>query len=186
MQAQDFLKKFEKETVALLEDFKKEIIKIRTSRPSPELVEDILVEAYDRRMPLKQLASISVVPPNAIFLEVWDKNLIPAIKNALNRSQLGLNPVEENNQLKLYLPSLTQERRKELIQLVLKIKENTRIKVRQLRDEILKEIKKSYEEKVISEDEMFSLKKKIDDEVEKFNKSLDELEKKKVEEINNS
>ena len=186
MKSQNFLKKFEEEVKIIKENFQKEVVKIRTSRPSPALVEDILVEAYNSKMPIKHLASISIVPLNVIVLEVWDKSVIPAIKNAISRSQLGLTPVEDNNLLKLHLPSLTEERKKELIQVLSRIKEETRIRIRQLRDEVLKEIKKNFEEKLLSEDEMFYSKEKIDELIEKVNKELDEIEKKKIEEINNS
>jgi len=108
MKSQNFFKKFEEEVKIIKENFQKEVVKIRTSRPSPALVEDILVEVYNSKMPIKHLASISIVPPNVIVLEVWDKSVIPAIKNAISRSQLGLTPVEDNNLLKLHLPSLNQ------------------------------------------------------------------------------
>ncbi len=183
---QKFLKEAKEKTEVIKVSFQNEIIKVRTSRPSPELVEDLKVDAYNSKMPLKHLASISVIPPNAIKIEVWDKTLIPAIKNAISHSQLGLTPQEDGNILKLYLPALSEERKKELALILSKMKEEARIKIRKFRDEILKEIKKSFEDKLLSEDEMFSLKEKIEKIIEETNKELDEIERKKIEEIEKS
>lgn len=183
---QEILKNLQKKIDFLKENFRKEIIKIRTSRPSAELVEDLSVEVYNSKMPLKHLASISIAPPNAIIIEVWDKNIISNIKNSLSRSLVGLTPQEEGNILKIFLPALSQERKKELILILSRMKEDVRIKIRILRDEILKEVKQNYENKLLSEDEMFSLKEKIEKIIEEANKELDKTEKQKIEEIEKS
>jgi ribosome recycling factor len=101
-------------------------------------------------------------------------------------ANLGLNPVEDGNSLKLYLPSLSQERKKELINVLSKKKEEARIKIRQLRDDFLKMVKKDFENNEISEDEMFSFKKELQKKIEEINQELENIEEQKIKEIENS
>ncbi|HOQ15444.1 MAG TPA: ribosome recycling factor [Candidatus Paceibacterota bacterium] len=180
------IKNFSNQIDKIRDDFKQEIRKLRTSRPSTELVEDILVEVYGAKTPLKHLASISVSPPNIIIVEIWDRSILSNIKKSIMEANLGLNPVEDGNSLKLYLPSLSQERKKELINVLSKKKEEARIKIRQLRDDFLKMVKKDFENNEISEDEMFSFKKELQKKIEEINQELENIEEQKIKEIENS
>lgn len=179
----EITKNLEKAAQEITESFHSEILSLRTSRPSPSLVENISVESYGNFLPLKHLASISIMPPNIISIEPWDKSLLNNIKKAIEASNLGLTPQLEANQLRLYLPSLTKERKEELIKILNLKKEDFRIKLRQLREETLQNIKELFEKKEISEDEKFRLKDEIQKIIDKSNEKLDEYETNKKKEI---
>ncbi|MFA5360508.1 MAG: ribosome-recycling factor [Candidatus Paceibacterota bacterium] len=180
------IKKFEQQTKELLEDFQKEISSFRSSRPTTALVEDIKVDSYGVWTPLKHLAGISIKPPNAIIIELWDENLLGSVKKALESSNLGLTPVQEGKQIKLFLPSLSAERKEELARLIGVKKEEYRVKLREAREKLVQEIEQKYKNKEISEDEKFRLKEEIQKLVGKTNDSFDGIEERKKEEILNS
>ncbi|MDD5760773.1 MAG: ribosome-recycling factor [Candidatus Pacebacteria bacterium] len=180
------IKKFEEQTTKLLEDFQKEISSFRSSRPTTALVEDIKVDSYGVLTPLKHLAGISIKLPNVIIIDVWDENLLGAVKRALDSSNLGLTPIQEGKQIKLFLPSLSAERKEELIKLIGFKKEEYRVKTREAREKLLQETDQKYKNKEISEDEKFRLKEEIQKLVGKTNESFDKIEEQKKEEILNS
>jgi ribosome recycling factor len=180
------IKQFEEQTKKLSDEFHEEISLFRTSRPTTALVEDIKIDSYGALTPLKHLAGISIKLPNVIIIELWDEALMPAIKKALEFSNLGLNPSQEGKQIKLFLPSLSKERKEELIKLIGLKKEEYRIKLRELREKFIEEINKKYEDKELSEDEKFRLKEETQKVVEKINEVLDQKEEQKKQEILNS
>jgi ribosome recycling factor len=177
------IKKFEEQTKKILEDFQKEISSFRSSRPTTALVENIKIDSYGVLTPLKHLAGISIKLPNVIIIEVWDESLKSAIKKAIESSNLGLTPVEEGKQIKLFLPSLSKERKDELVKLLGVKKEEYRVRVRESREKLIQEIDEKYKNKEISEDEKFRLKEEVQKIVEKTNESLDKAEEQKKEEI---
>jgi len=180
---------FEKKTKLLINQFKEEILALRSSRPSSAQVENIKVECYNTQSPIKHLASISIVLPNIIIIEPWDVTIVPNILKSLTSSSLGVNPAVEGRpacagrQIKLFLPALTKERKEALVKLISSIKEEYRVRLRKTREEIVSEIKQSFEEKTISEDEKFRLLEEVQKVVEKTNKTLDEAAEKKEKEI---
>jgi len=182
----DFLKNFEEKTNLLIEQFKEEILALRTSRPSAPQVENIKVECYNTQSPIKHLASIAIVLPNIIIIEPWDATIVPNIVQSLTSSSLGVNPSVEGRQIKLFLPALTKERKEALIKLINSIKEEYRVRLRKSREEIVAEIKQGFEEKTISEDEKFRLLEEAQKVVDKINKTLDEAAEKKEKEISES
>ncbi len=183
---QELLKKLEEEIKRVTEEFHQEIMGLRTSRPSSALVENIPVEAYGVFQPIKHLANISLMPPNGIIIEPWDKTILNNIKKAIETSNLGLSPQLEGNIIRILLPSLTKERKEELIRVLSVKKENFRIKIRQKREDALEEVKNLFENKKISEDEKFRLKEEIQKIVDKGNEKLDEYENNKQREIEES
>lgn len=173
----------EEKTNLLINQFKEEILALRTSRPSAAQVENIKVECYNTQSLIKHLASISIVLPNIIIIEPWDATIVPNISKSLTSSSLGVNPAVEGRQIKLFLPALTKERREILVKLIGSIKEEYRKRLRKAREETITEIKQSFEEKTISEDEKFRLLEDVQKVVEKTNKVLDETAEKKEVEI---
>jgi len=174
---------FEEKTNLLIDQFKEEILTLRTSRPSAAQVENIKVECYNTQSLIKHLASISIVLPNVIVIEPWDAAIVPHILKSLTSSSLGVNPAVEGRQIKLFLPVLTKERKEALIRLVGSIKEEYRVRLRKTREETAAAIKKEFELKTISEDEKFRLLEEVQKVVEKTNKILDEAAEKKEKEI---
>ena len=180
------IEKFKEQTKKLLEDFFNEIIGFRTSRPTTALVDNIKVDCYGSLSPLKHVASVSIKLPNVIIIEPWDEGLASFVKKALESSSLGLTPSQEGKQIKLFLPPLSRERKDELVKLIGSTKEEYRVKLREIRDELLGEVKEEFDKKEISEDEKFRLKEETQKIVEQTNKSLDNQEKQKADEILNS
>ena len=180
------IEKLKEQTKKLLEDFFNEILGFRTSRPTTALVDNIKVDCYGSLSPLKHLASVSIKLPNVIIIEPWDEGLVTSVKKALESSSLGLTPSQEGKQIKLFLPPLSRERKDELVKLIGITKEEYRVKLREMRDKLLEEVKEGFDKKEISEDEKFRLKEEIQKIVEQTNKSLDSQEKQKADEILNS
>jgi len=142
---------------------KSELTQIRTGRANPSLLEDIEVMAYDSKMALKELGSITLADAQTILITPWDKNLIPDIEKAIRESESRLNPVEVGGNLKVPVPPLTEDRRKELVRLVNQKIEECKQAVRNIRQDAMKDIDKDFDEKVISEDEKFTQKEEAED-----------------------
>lgn len=183
---QPLLKKLEEEIKIITDNFHQEILGLRTSRPSASLVENIAVEAYGGYQPIKYLANISIIPPNVIVIEAWDKSILGNIKKAIENANLGINPQQEASLIRICLPPLTKERKEELIKLLSIKKEEFRIKIRQARENALEKVKEMFEKKEISEDEKFRLKEEIQKIIDKGNEKLDEYELNKKKEIEES
>lgn len=136
-----------------IEALNKELSSIRTGRASPALVEHIKVDYHGVLTPLIQLASISVPDPKTITIHPWDRTIINNIDKALLKSDLGLNPTNDGNNIRISLPALTEERRKDLIKIVHKRLEEGRVTVRNIRREAVEELKLSEKNKEISQDQ---------------------------------
>ena len=165
------------------QDFSQAIASIRGSRPTPALVENIKVSCYGGKSLLKNIASISIQLPKTIVIEPWDQSLREAISKAILSSSLSLTPNTNGNQILLFLPALSQERRKELIKLIGQEKEEARIKLKQMREEFLSQIKKSFQDKEITEDEKYRRLDEIQELIKKINSELDTIEERKVKEL---
>lgn len=179
----DILKDLENHINQSIERFKSQLAGIRGSRPTPKIVEDIQVDYFGQKLTIKQLGSISVIPPREIQIAVWDKQSITNVAKAIESSNLNLSANIEGNLIKISLPPLSQERREELIKAVKKETEETRIKIRSLRDEINKKIVHQLEIKEINEDDKFRLKEKVQKLVDEKNKDIDNLLENKIKEI---
>ncbi len=132
---------------------KQELAGLRTGRASPHLLDPVQVDAYGTHMPLNQVATISVPEPRLLNVQVWDKSLVHAVEKAIVNSNLGLSPATEGQVLRLRIPELNQERRKELVKLAHKYSENARVAVRHVRRDGLDVLKKLEKEHKISEDD---------------------------------
>jgi len=158
-----------------LAHFAKELKNLRTNRATGELVEDIRVEAYGQNMDLKGVASITVLDPKTIQIEPWDKNLVKEIEKALMGSGLGITPKVAGAVIHLNLPPMTEENRKELVKIINQKAEQTRITIRNLREDAREQILRDEKAKTITEDEKYSFQEKLDASVGKYNKKIEEL-----------
>lgn len=163
--------------------YKEEIAGIRTGRASSLLVENIMVSCYNSKMAIKEIAGISVPDIRLILIEPWDKSIINDIDKAIQLSGLGLSPNNDGNIIRVALPSLTAERRTQLVK-TLKVKqEEIRIEIRKTRENERNLIKKTEKEGKISEDEKFRLDKKLQDEVDKTGDLIKKMTEDKEKEI---
>lgn len=156
---------------------------VRTGRASPALLDNIVVEYYGALTPLKQLAQISVPEPRMMVVQAYDKNALKDIERAIQKSDLGINPMIEGGVVRLILPQLTQERRRDLVKLIKNETEKSKISLRNIRREVIDALKKQKENKEISEDVAKSLEEKIQKVTDKFSAEIDKLEKNKEAEI---
>lgn len=144
-----------------LEGLKEENASVRTGRATTGLLEHIQVTIYGSRMPLNQLASLSIPEPRVILVQPWDKGSIQAIDKAIRESDLGLNPINDGKLLRVPMPELTEQRRKELVKLIHKYGEASKIAMRNVRREGIEQLRKSEKNKAISKDDLFSLEKQV-------------------------
>ncbi len=180
----DVVEQFKEKVKKALASFEQEVRGVRVGRPSAALVENLDVEYYGQRTPLKHISSIGIVPPREIHIQVWDEDAISAVSAAIKSSDLGLSPNTEGNVIKLYLPELSKERCEELVRYIKKIAEEYRIQVRHLRDEANKEVDRFFEQKEISEDDKFRLKDGVQKETEQANGMIESVLERKEKEIN--
>jgi len=145
-----------------------ELSGIRTGRASPALVEDVLVEYHGTNLPLRQLANIAVPEPALISIQPWDRSSLRSVEKALLKANLGLNPSNDGSIIRLAIPPLSEERRTELAKLVGKRVEERKVAVRNIRRDFVSKLKQMEKDKVISQDEMETTLKKVDELTEAF------------------
>lgn len=160
-----------------------ELAKLRTGRASPALLDGIKVEYYGNPVPLNQVAAISIPDPKMIVIQPWDKSVLPEIEKAVYKAQTGLVPNNDGNLIRISIPLLTEERRRDLIKLVHKLGEDTKVAIRNIRREANDLIKKQEKDKQISEDESHQLSSRIQKTTDDSIKSVDEILKTKEKEV---
>ena len=174
-----FRERMEKAVVALKEEFGS----LRTGRASASLLDQVHVEAYGANMPLNQLGAISVPEPRSISVSVWDKGLVVSVEKAIRSAGLGLNPVVEGQNLRVPIPPLTEERRKDLAKLAGRYAEQQRVAVRNVRREANDELKKAEKDGVISQDELKRMEAEVQKITDEAVRRVDEALKTKEHEI---
>ena len=147
-----------------LEDFRHDLATVRTGRASASLLDHIRVEYYGTPTPLSQVASLGVPEPSLLTVQAWDASLLPVIEKAVRASDLGLNPMNDGKILRIPIPPLTEERRRELVKHLHKVLENHRTAIRNIRRDANESLKKLLKDKQISEDE----EKRALDEIQKL------------------
>lgn len=175
----DLRDKMTRTVEALERDFKR----IRTGRASTALLEGIKVDCYETQMPLEQVASIAAPESRLITIQPWDLSVIGDIEKAILKSELGLTPVSDGKIIRISIPPLTEERRKELAKLAKKMAEENRISVRNLRREANDMFKDLKTEKEISEDEFYKSQEDVQKITDEFIKTIDEITSRKEKEI---
>jgi ribosome recycling factor len=167
----------------VLEDCRAELAAVRTGRASASLLDHIKVEYYGTPTPLNQVATLGVPEPSMLTVQPWDPSLLPVIDKAIRSSDLGLNPVNDGKILRVPIPPLTEERRKELVKHLHKVLENHRTAVRNIRRDANEALKKLLKDKQISEDEERRGLEEIQRLTDEFIERLDAQEKSKEKEI---
>lgn len=166
-----------------VEHFASEAAKIRTGRANPGLVEGLMVDYYGVKTPLKQIAGIVIPEARQIVIQPWDKSNLVQIETAIRESDLGLNPGNDGQVIRIMLPALTEERRHDLVKALNSRAEESRIVIRTVREEIWKDIQDTERAGGISEDEKFRGKDELQKVVDEYNHKLEAVRKKKEEEI---
>ncbi len=185
MPYQELIKQRKGDFNAAFEWAKNEVASIRTGRAHSSLVEDIQVDYLGSRLKVKELATITIPEPRALFIQPWDKQTIPLIEKAIRESAHGINPASDSQGVRITLPPLTEERRKEFIRLLHNKVEEARIKTRQVREDILKKVQAEVRAKTAREDDLRRAKEELQKIIDDINKRFDELVKKKEQELMN-
>jgi ribosome recycling factor len=166
-----------------LKAFQDELAGLRTGRASSHLLEHIKVDMYGSFMPISQVGTVSVPEPRLITVSVWDKEAVKSVEKAIRESDLGLNPIAEGQVIRVSLPDLTEERRKDLIKIAHKYAEQGRIAIRNIRREGMDIIKKMQKSKEISEDDSHKFSEDIQKTTDEYIKKVDQLLSTKEKEI---
>lgn len=166
-----------------IEHLKSELASLRTGRATSALIEDLEVDYYGAKTPLKAMAAIGNPDPRTLTIQPWDKSALPAIEKAIQSSSLGINPIADRDVIRLSIPSLTEERRKELVKLLGRYVEDARITVRKEREDSLRAIDAQFKNKEIGEDDRFRQRNEIQKIVDEINKKIEEIAAAKEKEI---
>ncbi len=180
---EDILKDTEERMSKAVKVLRDDLATIRTGRASPALVERLRVEHYGTSIPLNQLAAISVPEPRLLVIRPWDPETLPSIEKAILKSDLGLTPTNDGKLIRLLIPRLTEERRRELVKVVGRRVEEAKIAVRNCRRDALRDIRELEREGLISEDDYYRAKDDIQDLTDRFIEEIDEIRRKKEMEI---
>ena len=154
--------------------FEKELNSLRTSRANPSMLDNIFVDAYGSKTPLNQLGNISVQDANTITIQVWDSSLIKSIENSITESNLGINPQTDGQLIRLPIPKLSEERRKEITKIASEFAENSKVTIRNIRRDFIENSKNEKKNSNLSEDE---LKKTINEIQKTTDNNIDKIDK---------
>ena len=175
------LKELQQKMNKSIASFQKDLSTLRTGRANPSMLDLIRIDVYGQKMPINQIATITVPEPRTISIQVWDKNNIKAVDAEIQKSNLGINPQIDGQTLRIHIPQLTEERRKELTKVLKNLVEKGKVSIRNIRRESNDNIKKLLKEKKISEDESkdyeSQVQKNTDDKISTIEKILTEKEK---------
>jgi ribosome recycling factor len=166
-----------------LEAFKQELTKIRTGRASLSLLDGIKVDAYGSSMPLNQVATLTIPESRQIVIQPWDPQVMSSIEKAILKSELGLTPMNDGKVIRINIPQLTEERRREFVKMVKKIAEEYRVAVRNHRRDAIDTFKKQKKNKDISEDDQFKLQDEAQKETDTNIAKIDEVAAEKENEL---
>lgn len=183
MSYQDLIKQRKGDFDGTFEHAKSEIIAIRTGRANSAMVEDIQLEYMGSKLRIKELATIMTPEPRMITIQPWDKSAIVLIEKAIRDHGSGLSPSSDSNGVRVTIPPLMEERRKEMIKLLGQKVEEARVKSRHIREEILKKVQAEVKAKTAREDDLRKAKDELQKIIDEFNKKLDELAKRKEQEL---
>jgi len=167
----------------VLEATRRELAGIRSGKATPALLDTVRVEAYGQPMPLNQVGSVSAPEPRLLLVQPWDKSLIKAISRALQLSELGLNPTDDGVVVRVPIPPLSEERRRDLVKVVAKLAEEGRVHIRQVRHDVNKEVKHQQAEGELSEDDAHKLTAEVQKLTDRYIGLVDETLRKKTAEV---
>ena len=158
-----------------VEAFEKELVRIRTGRATPNLLDGIKVEYYGGEVPINQVASINIPEPRSIAIQPWDKGMMSVIEKAVLKSNLGITPVNDGAFIRLNIPTLTEERRKNLVKVVKKLTEDYRVEIRNIRRDANEQLKKAEKASDISEDESKRAMNDVQELTDNYIKNIDKM-----------
>ena len=174
-------KNFSSKMEKSIQSFKKDVSTLRTGRANPNMLDTIKIDVYGQNMPIDQLATVSAPEARLISIQVWDKGNVQLIDSAIQKSELGINPQIDGQIIRLRIPDLTEERRKELIKILKNMGEKSKVSIRNIRREANEILKKILKEKKVSEDENKKFEKDIqnltDSNIENIDKIIVDKEK---------
>jgi ribosome recycling factor len=162
---------------------RREFASVRTGKASPALLDVVRVDAYGSKMPINQVATVSAPEPRLLIVQPWDKSLAQAIEKAIQMAELGLNPANDGNVIRVPVPALTEERRKEMVRMLHKLAEEGRVAVRHFRQEANKELKRKQSAHEMSEDEAHRQMDEVQKMTDNYIHRIDELLKAKELEV---
>ncbi len=174
----DIITKKQPEFAKAIEHLKSELASLRTGRASAGLVENIMVESYGTPTPLMHMAQITIPEPRMIAIQPYDKGALKDIEKAIQTSNLGINPINDGTYIRLTIPQMTEERRKEMVKVVSQMSEKARVAIRNIREEIWKEI-----QKITKEDEKNSSKEDLQKVIDKHNEEIKKMTEAKEKEV---
>lgn len=179
----DYKREAEDKMKKTIEVLREDLKSIRAGRANPSLLEKITVDYYGQSTPLNQVAGISAPEPRLLVVQPWDASLIPAIEKEILKSDLGLNPSNDGKVVRLIIPQLTEERRRDLAKVVKKNAEDSKVAVRNIRRLAIDEVKKLEKNKEISEDDLKVAEDDIQELTDKYVKEIDQVAKAKEDEL---
>ncbi len=163
--------------------YRKELSSMRAGRANPQLLDRITVEYYGSQMPINQVANISIPEPRIIQIAPWEQSMLKVIEKAIQKSDLGINPSNDGKIIRLLLPELTEERRKELVKQTRKMAEDCKVAIRAIRRDANDQIKKMKKDNAITEDDQKSAEDKIQKATDKIVKEVDAITAEKEKEL---
>ena len=179
----NFLESHKEDFAKAVEHLKGELSSLRTGRANASLVENILVEAYGVKTPIRGLANITVPDPKTLVIEPWDKSVIKDMEKAIQMANTGINPVNEGTKIRLSMPQMTEENRKDMIKILGQKLEQARISLRNVRETVKDEIAKAEKDKKIGEDEKFRFQAELEEFVKEKNEEVKVIGEKKEKEL---
>lgn len=179
----DIIREADSKMKKALEVLRKELATLRTGRASPALVDHLHVDYYGSSLPINQLATIAVPEPRTLLIQPWDKGALGAIEKAILKSDLGLNPINDGQVIRLNIPPLTEERRRELVKVVKSHVEHAKVSIRNVRRDAIADLKELKESKQISEDDEKRAEEKVQKLTDEHIKQAEALGQAKEEEI---
>ena len=163
--------------------FQTELRSIRAGRANPQLLDRVMVDYYGVQTPLNQMGNVSSPEPRMLVINVWDQKALPLVEKAILKSDLGLNPSNDGKLIRLVIPELNEERRKELTKMVRKSAEDAKVAIRSIRRDAMEQVKKLEKDSQITEDDRAKAEKKIQDLTDKYVKNAEDCAQKKEKEI---
>lgn len=176
-------KPYEQRMDAAIDHFRSELTKVRTGRAHPDMLSSIVVEAYGSTMPLNQVANVTAPEPQQLLISPFDPSNVKGISDAIRTSNLGFNPSDDGRVVRVPIPALTEERRREMVKSLGEKVEDCRIALRTIRQDALKDAKRMKDAKELSEDDVKAIEKGIDDDMKNYQAKIDELFKEKEQEV---
>ena len=183
MATQEIIDEMTLEMEEVCEKFKGEIAKVRTGRATPSLLDPVRVDAYGAKTPINQVATVTVPESRLLQIQAWDTSLLGAIEKAILKSDLGLTPMNDGKVIRINIPALTEERRRELVKQIRKTAEEFRVRIRNARRDANEALKKKKNAKEISEDDMFRAQDETQKATDRFIKEIDRMLAEKEKEV---